>query len=198
MTTKQQRLYEVFTYLRNNGKVHTQLDFAEALRVTRPAVSAALNGKEAYLTTNLFQKICAAFPGVFNIDYLLNGEGKLILPDEQSPSQPQESQSVMDSETDIFRVVIKGKDDHICDLRKQLEASQMQVAEKDKIIHEEAMEIITLNSHVSKLSCDLDVAKRDIEQRDRTIQQLQMELNQRRHGGYRMTPTVSESVPDND
>jgi len=198
MTTKQQRLYEVYTYLRNNGKVHTQLDFAEALRVTRPAVSAALNGKEAYLTTNLFQKICAAFPGVFNIDYLLNGEGELILPDEQSPSQPQESQSVMDSETDIFRVVIKGKDDHICDLRKQLEASQMQVAEKDKIIHEEAMEIITLNSHVSKLSCDLDVAKRDIEQRDRTIQQLQMELNQRRHGGYRMTPTVSESVPDND
>lgn len=39
-----------------------------------------MNGNAAYLTDNLFVKICAAFPGVFNIDYLLTGEGELLLP----------------------------------------------------------------------------------------------------------------------
>ena len=39
-----------------------------------------MNGNVAYLTDNLFVKICAAFPGVFNIDYLLTGEGELLLP----------------------------------------------------------------------------------------------------------------------
>jgi transcriptional regulator with XRE-family HTH domain len=78
MTTKQERLKEVYDHLRSYFGIHTQIDFAEAIRITRPALSSAMNGNEAYLTKNLFQKICATYPGVFNLDYLLTGEGTLI------------------------------------------------------------------------------------------------------------------------
>ena len=55
MTTKQDRLCEVYDYLRAKKGIHTQVGFAEALHITRPAISAAMNGNEAYLTKNLFQ-----------------------------------------------------------------------------------------------------------------------------------------------
>ena len=83
MTTKQERLKEVYNHLRSYFGIHTQIDFAEAIRITRPALSSAMNGNEAYLTKNLFQKICAAFPGVFDLDYLLTGKGSLLVVEEE-------------------------------------------------------------------------------------------------------------------
>ena len=78
MKTKKERLNEVYEYVRANYGIHTQTSFAEKLLITRPAMSSAMNGNESYLTNNLFQKICAAFPGTFNLDYLLTGEGELL------------------------------------------------------------------------------------------------------------------------
>ncbi len=83
MTSKQERLKEVYNHLRSYFGIHTQIDFAEAIRITRPALSSAMNGNEAYLTNNLFQKICAAFPGVFDLDYLLTGKGELLTVEEE-------------------------------------------------------------------------------------------------------------------
>jgi SOS-response transcriptional repressor LexA len=82
MTTKQERLIEVYNYLRDNLGVHTKTDFAEGIRITRPALSAAMNGNKAYLTNNLFTKICAKYPNIFNLDYLLTGKGELLLENE--------------------------------------------------------------------------------------------------------------------
>lgn len=95
MTSKQDRLKQVYEHLRANFGIHTQIDFANAIRITRPALSSAMNGNDAYLTKNLFQKICAAFPNVFNLDYLLTGNGQLLINNEgeernakPSPAQP--------------------------------------------------------------------------------------------------------------
>ena len=88
MTEKQQRLNEVYCHLRANFGIHTQTDFAEAIHITRPAISAAMNGNEAYLTKNLFQKICAAYPGVFDLNYLLTGEGSLLAAHGGDTTQP--------------------------------------------------------------------------------------------------------------
>lgn len=82
MKTKQQILNEVYEHVRAHHGIHTQKDFAKALRISRPALSSAMNGNKAYLTENLFQKICAAFPGVFNLNYMLTGNGSLLT-DEQ-------------------------------------------------------------------------------------------------------------------
>ena len=89
MIGRQKRLHEVYEYLRNNFGIHTQIDFAESLKYSRVYISAAMNGNEKNLTDKLFMKICEAYPGVFNLDYLLDGEGGLLLTDapmmEQKP-----------------------------------------------------------------------------------------------------------------
>lgn len=82
MNSKKDRLREVYDYIRFKKGIHTQADFAQALHITRPAMSAAMNGNESYLTKNLFMKICAAFPDTFNLDYLLTGEGSLLVDKE--------------------------------------------------------------------------------------------------------------------
>ena len=88
MLERQKRLVEVYEYLRSHYGVHTQVDFAAAVGASRAVVSSALNGNPQYLTDKMFQKICAAFPGVFNLDYLLTGEGELLASSEQQPTQP--------------------------------------------------------------------------------------------------------------
>ena len=79
MKNKQERLIEVYEYARAHCGVHTKSEMAIRLHITQPAFSYAINGNEAYLTKNLFQKVCAAFPGIFNLDYLLTGQGELLL-----------------------------------------------------------------------------------------------------------------------
>lgn len=80
MNNCNKRLREAYNYARFKYKLKTQLDFADAIKITRPALSAALNGNPSYLTKNLFTKICAAFPGVFNLDWFLTGEGEMLAP----------------------------------------------------------------------------------------------------------------------
>jgi len=141
MKTKKERLNEVYEYVRANYGIHTQTSFAEKLLITRPAMSSAMNGNESYLTNNLFQKICAAFPGVFNLGYLLTGEGTLLTNEENVQQKPQTEQSgaidafgaynaalaaqkqTIDSLNliiDDIRERLKEKDEYITNLKKQL------------------------------------------------------------------------------
>lgn len=84
MNERQKRLNEVYQYLRGVGKVHTQLELADAIGAKRPGISAAMNGNMSYLTDSLFKKISASFPGVFNLDYLINGNGRLLTFEEET------------------------------------------------------------------------------------------------------------------
>lgn len=78
MTTKQERLHKVYEHIRWKYNIHTQQEFAETIDVTRSALSKAMNGNDSYLTKNLFKKICVAFPGEFNLSYLISGNGELL------------------------------------------------------------------------------------------------------------------------
>ena len=62
---KAQRLNEVYKFVFGHFDIKSQKDFADFLKVQRTGLSAAMNGSKANLTKNLFIKICAAFPGVF-------------------------------------------------------------------------------------------------------------------------------------
>ena len=77
-TERQERLNQVYRHLFAHFNIDSQTKFADALHVQRTALSAAMNGNKAYLTNNLFTKICAAFPGVFNYEYLTKGVGSLL------------------------------------------------------------------------------------------------------------------------
>lgn len=87
MNERQKRLNQVYEHLRKNFGVHTKTQFAIAIQYGRTSMSAALNGKEEYLTDKLFRKICEAYD-IFNLNYLLTGEGSLLLEEkEKEPKQ---------------------------------------------------------------------------------------------------------------
>ena len=78
----QKRLHEVFAHVRKHYDIHTQDDFAQYIGYGRTSISAAMNGNEKYLSANLFRSICDKFPGIFNLDYLLTGNGELLALEE--------------------------------------------------------------------------------------------------------------------
>ena len=80
------RLKEVYEYVRTQFPIHTQSDFAEWLKYNRTYISSAMHGNEKNLTDKLFTNICEAFPGVFNLDYLLTGKGDLLTAEEDAKS----------------------------------------------------------------------------------------------------------------
>lgn len=124
MKTRQQILKEVYEHVRAHYGIHTQTDFAAALRISRPALSSAMNGNKAYLTENLFQKICAAFPGVFNLDCLLTGEGSIIA-DKQSSDVVEKTSTSQTYEMtadilEMYARMIRGIDDLRIQLKEEL------------------------------------------------------------------------------
>lgn len=90
MLDRQKRLNEVYEHLHNYFSIHTKGEFADSVKYARAYISSALNGNEKYLTDNLFTNICEAFPGVFDLNYLLTGEGTLLAPTSKSDT-PKDS-----------------------------------------------------------------------------------------------------------
>jgi hypothetical protein len=79
-----------------------------------------MNGNNKYLTDKLFTKICEAYPGVFNIDYLLNGEGGLLLTDApMTEHQPTSNNYMAD--------VIAAKNETIATQKETIAALQREV-----------------------------------------------------------------------
>ena len=75
---REDRLNEVYEYVHEYFNIHTKKDFAEKINYDRAYISSAMNGNERYLTDKLFRSICEVFPGVFNLNYLLTGEGTML------------------------------------------------------------------------------------------------------------------------
>ena len=119
---RKERLKEAYEYVRQYFGIHTQTDLAAKLKMTRPAISSAMNGNPSYLTDNLFTKICAAFPGVFNLDYLLNGEGELLANSEHKDGDVTvDPGDYMTKYIASLEKQIKDKDQQIADLRRDIQ-----------------------------------------------------------------------------
>ena len=88
---RKNRLKEAYKYLQSIGKIHTQKGFADALGKAEGTISRAFNGDEKALTDNLFVQITLSFPGLFNLDYLLTGEGSLLV--EEGGANVQDTDS---------------------------------------------------------------------------------------------------------
>ena len=120
MRERQKRLNEVYEHLRENFRIHTKSGFADAIHYGRTSLSSALNGNEAYLTDSLFKNICEAYPGTFNLHYLLTGEGELL---QQKESVP-EPDTHADNMLELYARMIRGVDDLRLELKKELDALQ--------------------------------------------------------------------------
>ena len=189
MKNKQERLIEVYEYARAHCGVHTKSEMAIRLHITQPAFSYAINGNEAYLTKNLFQKVCAAFPGIFNLDYLLTGQGELLLESNVS-SEPSTTKKPASVDVDFYHDALKLNAKVIEDMRRDLEYFKSLVLDKDSTIQENHEQVITMRTQLVSLQTELAHIKNtlsavrknydrqidDIAQRDATIKLLQAQL----------------------
>jgi hypothetical protein len=152
MNERQKRLIEVYEYLRRYYGIHTKTGFAEALRYGRTSMSAAMNGDEKYLTDSLFKNICEAYKGVFDLNYLLTGEGQLLTIEEEVRNKDIENlydpQPIDNSS--LVNAIIAAKDETINSLKRELSAKNETIALQRSRIAE--LERQTAASTLSDLS----------------------------------------------
>ena len=142
MNTRKDRLNEVYEHIRKHFGIHTKTQFAAVLKITQPALSSAMNGNDAYLTDNLFKRICAAYQGVFNLDYLLNGTGSLLTIREEVTNEEIEKQ--------INPQPTSYVDKYIASLEKQVKDKDDQLADKERTIRllEQKIEVLEAMQHI--------------------------------------------------
>lgn len=125
MNERQKRLKEVYEYLRANYGIHTQEDFANSLHKSRNAITLALNGNEKYLTGKLFKSIREAYPGIFNLNYLMTGEGTLLAMSDHEPEKQERADTPPTDEMsanilELYARMIRGVDDLRIQLKEEL------------------------------------------------------------------------------
>ena len=137
MLERQKRLNEVYNYLHSNKGIHTKAGFADAIKYARAYVSSALNGNEKYLTDKLFRSICSAFPETFNLDYLLNGDGRLLLEEPQFVSEEHPSSFIpswADAFLDILANQVKENEALNRELRQSIERANVLCSNLETLI----------------------------------------------------------------
>ena len=133
---RQKRLIEVYDHLRQHFGIHTKTGFAEAVKYGRTSMSAALNGKEKYLTDDLFENICEEYP-VFNIDYLLTGEGELLNDKAVTQTEKAANPTVVEQAAniiDLYAGLIKEIESLRTDLNAELAAVRQEREEANRIV----------------------------------------------------------------
>ena len=157
MNERQKRLIEVYEHLRRYFGIHTKTGFAEALHYGRTSLSAAINGDESYLTDKLFKNICEAYPGVFDLNYLLTGEGQLPTIEEEV--------KIEDIEKPVNPTSAPQAIDYTFLIEKAVEKA---TAYADKTI---AM----MEKHINRLENDLDAKEQEMKRLQARVQELEAE-----------------------
>lgn len=137
---KAKRLNEAYRYLYANRGVDSQTLFASQIGVQRSALSAAMNGNKLYLTKNLFMKICAAYPDTFNLDYLLSGEGTLLIENEKTQSG---------NEREHLINIIRERDKTIADRDKTIRDLEMMIDRYARLVDQINTQTKSTGGHIA-------------------------------------------------
>jgi len=155
MNERQKRLIEVYEHLRKYYGIHTKTGFAEALHYGRTSMSAAMNGDEKYLTDSLFKNICEAYKGVFNLNYLLTGEGDLLTLEEEVSTNEFEKQMTQQKNlppaTDQTYFMSKVIESIETSHAQQVTSLNQQIADKQTIIDLQADKIKSQADEIARL-----------------------------------------------
>ena len=154
------RLDEVYKHLFAHFGITSQKHLAEVLKVQRTGLSSAFNGNVANLTDNLFKKICAAFPGVFNLNYLLTGEGSLFTIEEEVHNEEYEKlynpQPI--DQSSLVNALLASKDETIDSLKSRIADIQRTIADKEEIIKARDARILELERRIAQINAE-DLSK---------------------------------------
>ena len=156
MNERQKRLIEVYEHLRKYYGIHTKTGFAEALHYGRTSMSAAMNGDEKYLTDSLFKNICEAYKGVFDLNYLLTGEGSLLTIEEEVHNEEYEKlynpQPI--DQSSLVNALLASKDETIDSLKSRIADLQRTIADKEEIIKARDARILELERRIAQSNAD--------------------------------------------
>ena len=137
MLDREKRLNEVYEHVHRYFNIHTKGEFADYIKYARAYISSALNGNEKYLTDKLFDSICKAFPGVFDLNYLLTGEGQLLTIEEEVKNEDLEkaiNPTSAPQAIDYTFLIEKAVEKATSYADKTIATLEKQVADKDKQI----------------------------------------------------------------
>ena len=136
--------------------IHTKTGFAEALHYGRTSMSAAMNGDEKYLTDSLFKNICEAYKGVFDLNYLLTGEGSLLTIEEEVHNEEYEKlynpQPI--DQSSLVNALLASKDETIDSLKSRIADLQRTIADKEEIIKARDARILELERRIAQSNAD--------------------------------------------
>ena len=149
---RKDRLKEVYEHVRRNFPIHTQADFADSLKYNRAYISSAMNGNEKYLTDKLFTNICEAYPDVFNLDYLLNGNGTLLTIREEVTNEEMKKQVNPQpiDQSSLVNAMLAAKDQTIAQM-------EFRISEKDETIRTQKQLIQSLQQQIADLRSRYDI-----------------------------------------
>lgn len=146
MLDREKRLNEVYEHVHRYFNIHTKGEFADYIKYARAYISSAMNGNEKYLTDKLFDSICKAYPGVFDLHYLLTGDGQLLTIEEEVKSEDIEKMvnpATAPQAIDYTFLIEKAVEKATAYADKTIAILEKQIAEKDKQLEDKDM-IITL------------------------------------------------------
>jgi hypothetical protein len=164
------RLNEVYKHLFAFYDVTSKTVLAKILNIQRTGLAAAFGGNKANLTDSLFRNICKTFPGVFNLDYLLTGNGDLLTIEEDvktedimksaggysSPTNNSDAAFMMSKNFEVMlKPILDAHDKLVANLEKQ-------IADKDAQIQQQADIIASLQKVIDNLrsmSSSADIEK---------------------------------------
>ena len=181
MIVRQKRLHEVYDHLREFCGVHTQTDFAKSIKYSRVYISSAMNGNQKNLTDKLFTNICEAFPGTFNLDYLLTGNGTLLTTEEEdsivrlTAPTPAPQQTAPDTPdlSSMVNALIAANADTIASLKREL-------VSREETIEALHREVAANEQTAATLRSQLDDKDAIIKAKDDLIVTLRQQLAQAR------------------
>ena len=146
---KKERFERAYNYLKFQGIIKKQEDVAKAMSATRSNVSLALNGNPIVLTDNFLMRFAKAFPGIFNYDWLLSGDGEMLTVNQPQTKQEPSDVHYIDNGS-ILNALLAAKDETIAAMQNQLATKDEIIQAKDDLIRSLQMQITMLRTQLDE------------------------------------------------
>ena len=124
---RKERFQKAFDFLVGKGLFRTKTQLADIMHYDKQSVTKAYNGYENYLTNGFLQNFCATFPDTFNLEWLIEGEGTMLVNERKKQykeSSEQESTKAVDINL-VIQLLMKNNED----MRKDIEELRREVRE---------------------------------------------------------------------
>lgn len=132
-------LARVLIYLRMQGKISSDKNFADIVGTTATTVSRNKNSGKPF-DEKIMRGVYKAFGDIINIDYLRGESDVMLVKDLQSDknanANQQEITPLHPDCNDLLSVAIAAKDEVIASLKREMAANDKTLSAKDEIIAE--------------------------------------------------------------